>query len=156
MNKLADISVFEGLQTVQNAKFGLSNLSVFNDYSEQEKQQRIEWCENAIQELQQEVKNVQHTVLQARNRYNFSFGQWNDYQDFQQEVQTKIDAFENRIKQIKNKDPEGQFTIPCFEIEQKLNEFKSQLKLDVDTPTHVKPMLPGGLSNSLSIFTAFQ
>ena len=31
MNKLADISVFEGLQATQNEKFGLAPMGVFND-----------------------------------------------------------------------------------------------------------------------------
>ena len=134
-NRRADISVFESIQATQNAKFGITDpMAVFNAYSEEEIQQRIKQCEAEINGLQQELKQKQSAALQAHNRYKFSAEEFQDYREYKLEVQDKIAAFENRIAQLKNNDPEGRFADQCFAIETKLKEFKAQTGLPIDKP----------------------
>jgi DNA repair exonuclease SbcCD ATPase subunit len=151
---IADISTFEVLQAAQHTKFGLPDVGVFNDYTGEEKQERIRWCENAIQDLRQRVIEFRDAFLKAHNRYGDVHGKYEDYKAFQHEAEIRIDAFKNRIEQIKDNDPEGRFAVPCFAIEQKLNEFNSQINMAVDSQTSL-PIPPQSLKNAQSVFSAF-
>jgi len=120
---------------------------VANTYSEDEKQQRVDWCNSAIEEIQQEVIKLRDDFLRSHSGYNNPMEKHRNLQEYKQEANIKVLALTDRIQQILDKDPDGQFIVPCFEIEQKLDKFKVQLGLDIDSASQTTPISPHGLSN---------
>ena len=129
---------------------------VFNDYTEEEKEQRIAWCEEVLQEIETERASLQEAFLKAQKKYGSLMDRSVALSTYREDVAPKIMAFENRIQQIRDKDPEGRFVVPCFEIEQKLGKFKSQIGLAVDKPPQrIHNESPSSPGNMYSMFSAF-
>jgi len=69
MQKLADISVFEGLQRGAHAQMNIpSEMSVFNDYSEAEKQERTARIEQEIEDIKRETNKLYYDARNARQQ----------------------------------------------------------------------------------------
>ena len=123
-----------------NADYGRKAVTD-NAYSEEEKQRQTKLCESAIQEAEQELKEIQTAFLKAHNQYRLQryvaeHGKDNEYRKL--EIDDRIEALKARIIQIQDIAPNQQFLIQCFDIETKLNKFKAQLAADFSD----KPELP--------------
>ena len=62
-----------------------------------------------------------------------------------QEMKDRIYSLKERLKEIRSADPEGEFVVPCVAIEDKFNEFISQVK----SILHTQPKWDGKVNNTL-------
>ena len=151
---IADISMFVGLQAAQHARWGISEIGVFNAYSKEESQRRVKMCESELDDIYREFKDIQSAFLRAHSTYRmqqYMHGQGKEDNDRKKELEIRVDALKNRIAQLKDTATKWRFDIPCFDIETKLKEFQSRIMGAVDTPMqrniHNAPSLTG-----LSVF----
>jgi len=163
MQKLADIRVFEGLQRGAHAQMNIpSEMTVFNDYSEAEKQERTARIKQEIKQIEREANALFFEAGKARRQMeaekkaafseldavaqragwdeNQKQDYWRKYNERllqehesnyfwpNSEMRGRADALRGRVKEIRGNDPDGRFAVPCFAIEDKLNEFEMQIK----------------------------
>jgi len=138
-----------GGQPIYDAIYGRT----YNAFSEEEIQRRVALCDERIAEAKQEAKEIQFELLKAHSQYRFPqylVERGRDDAFRKLELKDRIDALEKRKIQIQKTDPDGRFGRVCFDIETKLNEFRTRLASDFsDKPTppytslHQSPMLSG-------------
>ena len=118
-----------------------------NVYSEEERLRRIEWCNKAIEEAEQEISCLKAEFTKAHSQYRFQQyldEQYHDDMDRRKELTIHVESLTKRREQIQKNDPDGRFADRCLAIEEKLKEFKTQLNVDFSD----KPALPHSVKNN--------